>query len=49
MRALEPRATGLATNPADGVRVRFEVFGPEDAGRAVVFAPAGLFAHGRLW
>lgn len=49
MRALEPRVAGLATNPADGVRVRYEVFGPEDAGRAVVFAPAGLFAHGRLW
>ncbi len=49
MRALEPRSTGMATNPNDGVRVHYEVFGPEDARRTVVFAPAGLFAYGRLW
>src|SRR5690606_21870679 len=49
MRALEPRSTGMATNPCDGVRVHYEVFGPVDARRTVVFAPAGLFAYGRLW
>ena len=49
MRALEPRVTGKAVNPCDGVGVAFEVFGPVDAERTVVFAPAGLFAHGRLW
>src|SRR5690606_23299381 len=49
MRALEPRVTGKAVNSRDGVRVAFEVFGPVDAERTVVFAPAGLFAHGRLW
>lgn len=49
MRALEPRRSGFAVNPCDGVRVSFEVFGPEDPARTVVFAPAGLFAHGRLW
>ncbi len=49
MRALEPLSSGMAANPCDGVRVFYEAFGPEDAERVVVFAPAGLFAHGRLW
>src|SRR5690606_21167686 len=49
MRALGPRVSGTAADPCDGVGVAFEVFGPVDAERTVVFAPAGLFAHGRLW
>ncbi|MBX3143375.1 MAG: alpha/beta fold hydrolase [Trueperaceae bacterium] len=49
MRALEPRLRGSATNPHDGVRLSYEVFGPAEAPRTVVLVPAGLFAHARMW
>ncbi len=49
MRAVEPTSTGYATNPDDGVRIFYEVFGPEDAGRTVVFVPAWNLAHSAIW
>ena len=49
MRALEPRVSGLATNPSDGVRVRYEVFGPVDAPRTVVCLPAWSLVDSRVW
>ncbi|HUG17278.1 MAG TPA: alpha/beta fold hydrolase [Thermomicrobiales bacterium] len=49
MRALEPARSGLATNPMDGVRVHYEVFGSDDAERAIVFSPAATYIHGRVW
>ena len=49
MRALEPTATGFAINPGDGVRIFYEVFGPTDAARTIVFSPAGAYVHSRVW
>lgn len=49
MRAIEPRTSGYATNGEDGIRTYFEVFGPEHAARTIVFSPAGLYAHSRVW
>lgn len=49
MRALEPRTTGFATNPTDGVRSFYEVFGPQDATRTVVFFPTWALVHSRVW
>lgn len=49
MRALEPAATGFVANPIDGVRSYYELFGPENSGRAIVFAPAGNYVHSRVW
>ncbi len=49
MRACEPSGGGLAANPIDGVRISYEVFGRDDAGRAIVFSPVGTYIHGRLW
>lgn len=49
MRALEPVRSGLATNLCDGVRVHFEVFGPDGAGPAIVCSPAATYIHGRVW
>jgi pimeloyl-ACP methyl ester carboxylesterase/predicted glycosyltransferase len=49
MRALEPAGAGLITNPDDGVRIFYEVFGPPQARRTIVFAPAGAYAHSRVW
>ncbi len=49
MRALEPHALGFATNPVDGVRSSFEVFGPEGAERTVLCLPAWSLVHARVW
>ena len=49
MRALEPAAIGYAVNPLDGTRSYYEVFGPGDVERAIVFAPAGNYVHSRVW
>ena len=49
MRALEPVAAGHAVNPHDGVRLGYETFGQQDAGRTIVFSPSGSYAHSRLW
>lgn len=49
MRALEPLASGLATNGEDGVRVRYEVFGPEAAARTVLLLPAWSLVDSRVW
>ncbi len=49
MRALEPRASGYATNPIDGVRSHYEVFGPERAERTVLLFPTWSLVHSRVW
>lgn len=49
MRALEPRITGYAVNPDDGVRTYYEIFGPEDAKRTIVFLPTWMMVHSRIW
>ena len=49
MRALEPRITGYATSPNDGVRSYYEVFGPEDASRTILFFPTWSLVHSRCW
>lgn len=49
MRALQPTTTGYATNPADGVRSSYEVFGPPEAERSIVFLPTWSLVHSRVW
>ncbi|CAN5480521.1 alpha/beta hydrolase [soil metagenome] len=51
MRALEPRTTGYAVNPSDGVRSYYEVFGPqsEDATGTVLFFPTWSLVHSHCW
>src|SRR5215831_13788672 len=49
MRAVYPRVEGWATNPTDGVRVFFEVFGPADAERTILFLPSWSLVHSRIW
>src|SRR6185295_11996768 len=49
MRAVYPRHEGRATNPCDGVRIFFEVFGPSDADRSIVFLPSWSLVHSRIW
>src|SRR5690606_8147038 len=49
MRALEPRQTGFATNPHDGVRSFYEVFGAEGATRTVLALPTWSLVHSRAW
>ncbi len=49
MRAMDPVATGQATNPADGVRIAYAAFGPTDAARTVVFLPTWSIVHSRYW
>lgn len=49
MRALEPRASGLATNNSDGVRLRYEVFGPDAAARVVLLLPTWSLVDSRVW
>ena len=39
MRAAYPHTDGYATNPTDGVRIFYEVFGPRDAERTILFLP----------
>jgi pimeloyl-ACP methyl ester carboxylesterase/predicted glycosyltransferase len=49
MRAIEPVVTGHATNPADGVRLTYAVFGPPDAARTILFLPTWSIVHSRCW
>src|SRR5215469_3770626 len=49
MRALYPHTDGYATNPIDDVRVFYEVFGPIDADRCLVFLAPWPLAYGRMW
>jgi pimeloyl-ACP methyl ester carboxylesterase len=49
MRAIEPGQTGYAVNPEDGVRSYYEVFGPEDAARTLLFLPTWSLVHSRCW
>ena len=49
MRALYPHTDGYATNPTDGVRVFYEVFGPADATRSILFLPTWTIVDSRLW
>lgn len=49
MRAVDPIASGYATNPMDGVRVAYEVFGTENAPRTMVFLPTWALVHSRNW
>jgi pimeloyl-ACP methyl ester carboxylesterase len=49
MRALEPTSTGYATNSADCVRSYYEVFGPSEAERTIVFLPTWSLVHSRVW
>jgi pimeloyl-ACP methyl ester carboxylesterase/predicted glycosyltransferase len=49
MRAIEPRESGYVVNPDDGVRLFYEVFGPEDAERTIVFLPTWNIIHSRQW
>ena len=49
MRALYPHTEGYATNPADGVRSFYEVFGPSDAPRTILFLPTWTIVDSRIW
>src|SRR5690606_11935230 len=49
MRAIEPTHSGYATNPHDGVRSFYEVFGPVDARRTLVMVPSWPLVHSRVW
>jgi pimeloyl-ACP methyl ester carboxylesterase/predicted glycosyltransferase len=49
MRAIQPRDSGYAVNPDDGVRLSYEVFGPADAERTIVFLPTWNIIHSRHW
>ncbi len=47
MRAIQPRSQGFATNPADGVRIHYEVFGEGE--RTILFLPTWSIVHSRVW
>jgi pimeloyl-ACP methyl ester carboxylesterase len=49
MRALEPHTQGYATNPVDGARVFYEVFGPPNAERSLVFLTPWGIVHSRIF
>ena len=53
MRALEPWTTGYATNPDDGVRSYYEVFGPGSEegfeGSTLLLFPTWSLVHSRFW
>jgi pimeloyl-ACP methyl ester carboxylesterase len=49
MHALDPHTDGYATNPIDRVRVFYEVYGPSEAERSLVFLPPWTMAYGRVW
>lgn len=49
MRAIQPRESGFAINPRDSVRLYYEVFGPENAVRTIVFLPTWHIIHSRFW
>ncbi len=49
MRALYPHTEGFAANPSDGVRVYYEVFGPTDATRTILFLPTWTIVDSHVW
>ena len=49
MRAQYPHTDGYAPNPTDGVRIFYEVFGPPDASRTIVFLPTWTMVHSAVW
>ena len=49
MRAHYPHTDGYAPNPTDGVRIFYEVFGPPDASRTIVFLPTWTMVHSAVW
>ncbi len=49
MRAIEPISSGIAVNPHDNVQIAYEVFGPDDPGRTIVFLPTWSLVHSRHW
>ena len=49
MRALHPRVEAYAHNPSDGARIFYEVFGPPDAARSIVFLQPWAIVHSRVW
>lgn len=49
MRAVEPIAMGFATNPVDGARIAYEVFGDAGASRTLLFLPTWSIADSRCW
>jgi pimeloyl-ACP methyl ester carboxylesterase/predicted glycosyltransferase len=49
MRAVEPIATGFATNPMDGAQIAYEVAGDADASRTILFLPTWSVVHSRCW
>src|SRR5688572_7515426 len=49
MRAAYPHTDGFATNPTDGVRVFYEVFGPKDAERTIFFLPTWTLVPSQIW
>jgi pimeloyl-ACP methyl ester carboxylesterase/predicted glycosyltransferase len=49
MRAAYPHIDGFASNPSDGVRVFYEVFGPPDAERTILFLPTWTIVDSRVW
>ena len=49
MRAAYPHTEGYATNPTDGVRIFYEVFGPRDTERTILFLPTWTMVHSRIW
>jgi len=46
---MEPSSRGYATNPRDGVRSYFEVFGPQRAQRTVLALPTWSLVDSRCW
>jgi pimeloyl-ACP methyl ester carboxylesterase len=49
VRAIEPQTSGFVVNPEDGVRSYYEVFGPADASRSILFLPTWSLVHSRCW
>ncbi|HET8985720.1 MAG TPA: alpha/beta fold hydrolase [Trueperaceae bacterium] len=49
MRALDPVTSGFARVPGGDTPIHYEAFGDQNAARTVVFSPAGVYAHSRLW
>jgi pimeloyl-ACP methyl ester carboxylesterase len=49
MRALGPYMQGHASNPVDGVQSFYEVFGPSNAERNLVFLTPWGIVHSRIW
>ncbi len=49
MPAVDPIATGFATNPEDHTRIAYAVFGDADATRTLLFLPTWSVVHSRCW